>query len=87
MEFLKIDIFSPYISLYYKNEDKHSSLPSVILSFIAILFTIIITLYSLIQTIQRKNFSAYFYDSYVKDPEDISLNKEGLFHYLVVDYV
>ena len=87
MEHFKIDIFSPYISLYYNKDDKHSSIPSIIISFIAIIFTIIITLYSFIQTIQRKNFSTYFYDSYIKDPEDISLNKKGLFHFLAVNFI
>ena len=82
-----IDIFSPSISSYYQKDDKHTSLPSIKISLIAIISTIIITLYSLIQTIQRKNFSAYYYDSYIKDPEDIILNKKSLFHYLFIKYV
>ena len=71
MDCFKIDIFSPYISLYYNKDDQHSSIPSIVISLMAIISTIIITLFSFIQTIQRKNFSTYFYDSYVKNPKEI----------------
>ena len=71
MDFFKIDVFSPCISLNYQKNDKHSSLPSIIISYIAVITTIIITLQALIQTVKRKNFSAYFYESCIKDPEDI----------------
>ena len=87
MGFFDLDIFSPSISLYYKENDKHSSTPSVIISFMAILFTIILTLYSSIQTIQRKNFSAYFYDRYEKNLPEVSFDKKGLYHYLILNTI
>ena len=87
MEFFGLDLFSPIISIYYKKNNKHSSIPSTIISFIAILSTIFLPLYFIIKMIKRKNFSAYYYDIYVRDPPGVSFDKKGLFHYLTLNTI
>ena len=81
-----LDLFTPLITLSYNNIDKHSSFQSIILSIFGILLTASITLFYTVQLLQRKNFSAYFYDSYLKNPPQISLGKNGSFHFLILDH-
>ena len=80
-----LDLFTPLITLSYNNNDKHSSIPSIILSFFGMLLIASITIYYIVQLLQRKNFSAYFYDKYLKNPPHISLDKKGSFHFLVLN--
>ena len=85
MIFSYLDLFTPLITLSYNNMDKYSSIPSILLSFIGILIIASITAFYIVQVLQRKNFSAYFYDSYIKNPPQISLDKKGSFHYLILN--
>ena len=85
MIFSYLDFFTPLITLSYNNEYKHSSIPSIILSFFAMLLITAITVFYVIRVLQRKKFSAYFYDSYLKKPPQISLDKKGAFHFLLLN--
>ena len=85
MIFSYLDLFTPLITLSYNNIDKYSSIPSIILSFFGILLTVSITVFYIVQLLQRKNFSAYFYDRYLKNPPEISLDKKGSFHFLILN--
>ena len=63
----KLDILSPYITLYFKGEKKHSSKFSVLLSIITYAIASAAGIYYIIDFINRNDPKAYFYNRYVED--------------------
>ena len=76
----KIDFLSPNITLYYREEDKHSSILSTFLS--VILFGVIIfSMYLLsFDFLYKKNPVAFYYIRYIEDIGTIYFNNSGMFH-------
>ena len=78
----KIDFLSPNITLYYREEDKHSSILSTFLS--VILFgVIIISVYLLsYDFLYKKNPISFYYIKYIEDIGQFYFNNSGVFHYI-----
>ena len=79
----KIDFLSPNITLYYREEDKHSSILSTFLS--VILFGVIIfSMYLLsFDFLYKKNPVAFYYIRYIEDIGTIYFNNSGMFHIVI----
>lgn len=77
-----IDILSPRITLYHKGILFHSSLVSCLMSIIAILLIISVSIYYLIELFERKNPSAYFFQRFVEDAGIFPINSSSFFHYI-----
>ena len=58
----KLDILSPYITLYFKGEKKHSSKFSGILSLITFLLVLITSIYYIVEFVNKKSPKAYLTD-------------------------
>ena len=77
-----IDMLSPTITLYYKQNETHASIISGILTIIA--YTLIFIygfLYSL-NFINREDPIAYYFNRYVEDIGTFSFNDSYFFHYI-----
>ena len=84
MYFKKIDMLSPYITLYFKGAKKHSSKFSVILSIIAYIFVVITGIYYIIDFVTKKNPKTYFFNRYVDDAGDFPLNSSLMFNFIQI---
>ena len=60
MLFRKLDMLSPYITLYFKGGKKHSSNFSSILSIIAYIIVLITAIYYIIDFINENDPKAFF---------------------------
>ena len=79
--FSKIDIISPSITLYYKEELLHSSIFSVILSLICYILMVGCGSYYLLQFFRRKNLTAFFFNRYVENAGNFPVNSSSLFSF------
>ena len=80
----KFDILSPYITLYFKGEKKHSSKFSGILSIITYLLVLIISIYYIVEFVNKKSPKAYFFNRYVEDAGDFTLNSSSMFNFIQI---
>ena len=80
----KLDILSPYITLYFKGERKHSSKSSGILSLISYIFVLLIGVYYIIDYINKKEPKAYFYNRYAEDAGNFPLNSSMMFNFIQI---
>ena len=85
LSFDSINLFSPPITLFYNEKEKHSRLSSFILTIIGILAFIFFTIYYFILMITRQKFTAYTYEGYSKIAPEIKGNKTGFYHYFTFD--
>ena len=77
-----LDFLSPKITLFFKGRYKHSSIFSgliTILSYSLILASII---YYLLDFIDRKNPTIYYFNRFIEDTGAYPLNESSLFHYI-----
>ena len=77
--FSKIDIISPPITLYYKDEPLHPSIFSGILSIICYILMVCFGFYYLIAYFQKKNPTSFFFNRYVEDVGYFPLNSSSIF--------
>ena len=83
--FLKhLDYISPSISFYYKGYLSHSSILSGILSIIAFILILIVTIYFSLDIIQRQNPTAFFFNRFIEDAGIFPLNSSSFFHFLCI---
>jgi hypothetical protein len=82
MNFSYFDIVSPNITLYYKNNRKHSSLFSKIFSIVIIIFLLILSMYFSIDFLFKKNPYSYYYNRFVTDAGIFPLNSSSMFHFI-----
>ena len=61
------DSLSPPITLYYKNQDRHSSSLSGFLTIIAYAIIIILSIFFSLDFLLKMHPSAYFYNKFVSD--------------------
>ena len=80
----KLDMLSPYITLYFKGERKHSSKFSGLLSIIAYVIVFFIGIYYIYDYIYNKVPQAYFYNRYIEDAGNYPLNSSSLFNYIQI---
>ena len=67
MTLKKFDFISPYITLYFKGEDRHSSIFSGILTIILYILVFGFSIYYTIIFVNKSNPTIYFYNRYVSD--------------------
>ena len=77
----KLDFLSPPITLYFKGENTHSSIFSGILSIIDYLVITAFTIYYAIDFINRESPSTYFFNSYIEDAGNFTMNASSIFSY------
>ena len=82
MIFKKCDLFSPYITLYFKGEDIHSSIFSGILSIIAYSIIFAFGIYYSLNYVYKINPDIYHYTKYIEDAGIYPLNSSSLFHFI-----
>ena len=78
------DWISMPITLYYKGENAHVSIPSAILSIIAYTLIIVAGFYYALLFINRDAPKAYFFTRYVEDAGTFPVNSEQMFNFIQV---
>ena len=81
MLFKKFDFISPQITLYFKGDEKHSSIFSGIVTIISYTLIFIFMIYDIKDFINKDNPTIYFYNRYVKDTGSYPLNSSSIFHF------
>ena len=79
---LSLDFISPRITLFYKGQLKHSSIPSVIISIISIITITVFSILFSLDFILRRNPTAFYYKSPIDDIPKIPFDSSGLFHFI-----
>ena len=82
MLFRKLDMLSPYITLYFKGGKKHSSNFSAILSIIAYVIVLAAAIYYIIDFINKNDPKAYFFNRYIEDAGNFPLNSSSMFNFI-----
>ena len=83
--FLKrIDLLSPSITLYTNNKIRHSSIFSGILTITTYSILIATGCYFILDLIQRKTPSAFYFNRYIEDAGFFSLNSNSMFHFIQI---
>ena len=78
------DWISSPITLYYRGENAHVSIPSAILSVIAYTLVVVAGFYYALQFINRGSPKAYFFTRYVEDAGTFPVNHEQMFNFIQV---
>ena len=78
----KFDYLSPEITLFYRGNERHSSIFSGLLTILLGLFIIFLIIVLSIDFIFKKNPTAYYYNKYINDLDVFHLNLTGIFHYI-----
>ena len=76
------DKLSPPITLYYKNQDRHSSSLSGCLTIIAYLIIVILAIIFSLDFLLKMNPTSYFYYKFVQDTGIFYFNSSGIFHFI-----
>ena len=79
---MKLDLLSPSITLYFKGEDQHRSLPSAILSFFCYSLVLAATIYYFLGFINKDSPKAYFFTRYIEDAGNFPVNASSMFNYI-----
>ena len=80
----KLDILSPYITLHFKGEKKHSSKFSVLLSVITYVIASAAGIYYIIDFINKNEPKAYFSNRYIEDAGEFPLNSSSMFNFIQI---
>ena len=81
--FLKhLDYISPSISFYYKGYLSHSSILSGILSIIAFILILTVTIYFSLDIIERENPTIFYFNHFIEDAGIFPLNSSSFFHFI-----
>ena len=78
----KLDILSPKITFYYNGSFSHDSIMSGILSIIAVLCTMNISIYYSIDIFKRNTPDSFNYKSFINDAGTFDVNTSSLFHFI-----
>lgn len=77
-----IDFLSPPITFYYKGFHSHTSVISGLLSILAIIMNIAQAVYFSLDIINRKEFNAYYFNTFVDDAGIFPFNSSSFFHFI-----
>ena len=80
-----IDIISPKITFHYNGSLAHSSIFSGILSIIVIILIIAFSTPFINDLIKKKNFNAYYLNSFIEDAPTLMINSTSLFHFVSLE--
>ena len=78
----KIDYISREITLFHKNDDKHSNYISGFLTIMAYSLVLYTALQNLIHLLKRNSFTTYFYTSYSDEKSTMIFSDKEFFHYV-----
>ena len=78
----KFDIISPQITLYYKGETNHPSIISGVITIISCIIVLIFGIINLVDCLNKKKPTAYFFNRYIEDIGDYYINSTSLFSYI-----
>ena len=84
MFFKKFDYLSPPITLFFKEENIHSSIFSGILSCIAYSLVFIAGIYYILEFINKRNPKAYFFNKYIQDAGTFPVNSSSIFNFIQI---
>ena len=87
MFFKKFDFISPEITLYYRGDDRHSSIPSAIISLICLLLIITMSIYVSLDFLLKRNPTAFYYHNYSDDLGIYYLNASNFFHFVNFEFI
>ena len=87
MLFKKFDFISPEITLYYRGDDRHSSIPSSIISLVCLILTISMAIYVSLDFLLKRNPTAFYYHNYSDDLGSYFLNASDFFHFVNFEFV
>ena len=77
-----LDYLSPSVTFYHKGYLSHNSIPSGILSIIAIICLIILAVYYALDIIERSDPNTFYFNTFVQDAGTIQINSTSLFHFV-----
>ena len=77
----QLDFISPRVTFYHKGYLAHSSVLSGILSIIAIVFIVVITVHFSLEIIKRENPNSSYFISFIEDSPTYQMNSSSLFHF------
>ena len=77
-----LDFLSPSVTFYHKGYLSHNSIPSGLLSIIAIIFLIILAVYYALDIVERTDPNTFYFNSFVEDAGTIQINSSSLFHFV-----
>ena len=80
----KLDMLSPPITLYFKEEAQHSSIFSGILSVIAYLLVFAAGVYYALEYINKESPKAYFFNRYIEDAGTFPVNASSMFNFIQI---
>ena len=80
----KLDNLSPPITLYFKEENQHSSVFSGILTFIVYVIVFIFGVYYALEFINKESPKAYFFNRYIEDAGTFPLNSSSMFNFIQI---
>jgi len=80
--FMSFDFISPRITLFYKGQLKHSSIPSVFISIISVITITILSIIFSLDFILRRNPTAFYYKRPIDDIPKIPFDSSALFHFI-----
>jgi hypothetical protein len=78
----KFDMLSPPITLYFRGDDKHPSIFSGILTFVAYTIVFIFGVYYALEFINKENPTAYFFNRYIDDAGSYPVNASSMFNFI-----
>ena len=84
MFFKKFDYLSPPITLFFKEENIHSSIFSGILSCIAYSLVFIAGIYYALEFINKESPKAYFFNRYINDAGTFPVNSSSIFNFIQI---
>ena len=76
------DLLSPEITLFYKGNERHSSIFSGIITILLFFFIIFLIMFLSIDFIFKKNPTSFFYNKFIENLGPTHLNSTGIFHFL-----
>jgi len=80
----KLDMLSPPITLYFKEEDKHVSIFSAILTIIAYALVFAGGVYYALEFINKESPKAYFFNRYIEDAGYFPVNASSMFNFIQI---
>jgi hypothetical protein len=78
----KFDMLSPPITLYFRGDDKHPSIFSGILTFVAYTIVFVFGVYYALEFINKENPTAYFFNRYIDDAGSYPVNASSMFNFI-----
>ena len=80
----KFDFISPEINLFYKGNERHSSIASGILSIFLLILIIVLIIYLSIDVIKKLNPTSFYFNKYIEDIASYPLNSSSILHYIAL---